>query len=99
MLLRVFVRLIIFTYVYGVGYDDLINDYEVFLYVHIIGEHVGYKCISLEEFRDKYLHPFWEIYSLSNDSLKKLDVDTPSYINRKEGSQVHMNGVCHYERV
>ncbi|GAU50229.1 hypothetical protein TSUD_141570 [Trifolium subterraneum] len=91
-----FVSLTFDTNLHGFGYDDLTNDYKVIRYVIITGEHAGYGCISIEELGYVPLFPFWEIYSLRSNSWKRLDVDMPPTSLYREGTQVYMDGVCHW---
>ncbi|RHN52562.1 putative F-box associated interaction domain-containing protein [Medicago truncatula] len=44
----------------------------------------------------KNFGPSWEMYSLMSDSWKVLDVDMPYSSDRTEGTQVYMDGVCHW---
>jgi len=77
------------SYLHGFGYDDLRNDYNVICYVSIRGEHAGYGCMTLD--------PFWEIYSLRTNSWRILDAfDMPYSLARNDGTQVYMDGVCHW---
>jgi F-box interacting protein len=91
-----FVSLTAETHLHGFGYDDLTDDYKVIRYVTFTGEHAGYGCISIEELNYEALYPFWEIYSLRSNSWKKLDYDMPPTSLYKEGTQVYMDGVCHW---
>jgi len=77
------------AYLHGFGYDNLRNDYNVFYYVSIKGEHASYGNMSLD--------PFWEIYSLRTNSWRILDVfDMPYSLAGIDGTQVCMDGVCHW---
>jgi F-box interacting protein len=42
------------------------------------------------------LDEFWEIYCLRSNSWRKLDIDMPSSWYCIEGTQVYMDGVCHW---
>ncbi|CAJ2636615.1 unnamed protein product [Trifolium pratense] len=83
-------------HLHGFGYDDVTNDYKVIRYVTITGEHAGYGCISIDDLGYVALLPFWEIYSLRSNSWKRLDVDMPPTSLYPEGTQVYMDGVCHW---
>ncbi|RHN59383.1 putative F-box domain-containing protein [Medicago truncatula] len=77
------------SYLHGFGYDELRNDYNVICYVSIMGEHAGYGDMTLD--------PFWKIYSLRTNSWRILDVfDMPYSLACIDGTQVYMNGVCHW---
>jgi F-box interacting protein len=84
------------THLHGFGYDDLTDDYKVIRYVTFEGEHAGYGDISIEELDYEALYPFWEMYSLKSNSWKKLDNDMPPTSLYTEGTQVYMDGVCHW---
>jgi len=71
----------IFYYLHGFGYDDVINDYKV---------------IRNIRFADACLDPLWEICSLRSNEWRELEVDMPYSLVCVEGTQVYMNGVCHW---
>ena len=77
-------------YVHGFGYDNLRNDYKVICYVTITGEHAGYGDMSLD--------PVWVIYSLRTNSWRRIPnvYDMPCSLARIDGTQVYMDGVCHW---
>jgi molecular chaperone HtpG len=91
-----FVSLDAMYFFHGFGYDDRTNDYMVIRYVYILGEHPDYGDIFIEELEDESLYHFWEIYNLRSNSWKKLDVNMPSSLDYTEGTQVYMDGVCHW---
>jgi hypothetical protein len=43
-----------------------------------------------------YLDELWEIYSLRSNSWRKLEINMPSFLYCIEGTQVYMDGVCHW---
>ncbi|XP_045791116.1 F-box protein At1g11270-like [Trifolium pratense] len=69
-------------FLHGFGYDDRIDDYKVISYVYLL--------------EDYPLHPLWVIYSIRNNSWRKLDVDMPYSLDCFEGTQVYLDGVCHW---
>jgi molecular chaperone HtpG len=62
---------------HGFGYDHVKDDYKIIQYVDVVEGH----------------DPFWEIYSLKNDSWRKMDIDMPSRVNF---DNVSLNGICHW---
>ncbi|MCH93630.1 F-box/kelch-repeat protein [Trifolium medium] len=42
------------------------------------------------------IDPFWEIYSLRSNSWRKLHVDMRYSLECVDGTQVYMDGVCHW---
>jgi len=45
---------------------------------------------------DTSLESFWEIFSLRNNSWRKLDVVMPTSYGVTDKGKVYMNGVCHW---
>ncbi|CAJ2636626.1 unnamed protein product [Trifolium pratense] len=84
------------THFNGFGYDDVTNDYKVIRYVSVTGELVGVQHMSLDVLGYKSLCSFWEIYSLRSDTWRKLETEMPPSLDCFEGSQVYMDGVCHW---
>jgi F-box interacting protein len=73
---------------YGFGYDDVKDDYKIIQRIDYIG--------GLEEYGQLApTGPFWHIYSLINNSWKKLYVDMGKRYSSSAGS-VYLNGVCHW---
>ena len=62
---------------HGFGYDHVRDDYKIIQYVDVVEGH----------------DPFWEIYSLKNDSWRKMDIDMPVHVNF---DNVCLNGICHW---
>ncbi|GAU34894.1 hypothetical protein TSUD_144250 [Trifolium subterraneum] len=83
-------------YLNGFGYDDVTNDYKVVRYVSITGELVGIRERSVAVLGYQSLCSFWEIYSLRSDTWRKLESEMPPCLDCFEGSQVYMDGVCHW---
>jgi F-box interacting protein len=88
---------------HGFGYDHVINDYNVIRYVKVSIEPKPFLDYpdDFEEtinhrFGDIVLGPLWEIYSLRSNLWRKLHVDMPFSENCTEGTQVYMDGVCHW---
>jgi len=73
-------------FLYGFGYDHVSDDYKVIQFVH------------LQEGMCKTHDPFCEIYSLRSHSWRKLDVDIPIAYRSPFGSEVYLDGVCHWLR-
>ena len=78
---------------YGFGYDHDRDDYKVI-------RHVGY-CHVLNPYRrkedlDMLPNSFWEIYSLRNNSWRKIIVDKSIPHFHCLGSKVYLNGLCHW---
>ncbi|AES76516.1 putative F-box domain-containing protein [Medicago truncatula] len=71
----------IFYNLHGFGYDRVTKDYKVIRYV----------WFTLE-----YLEPLWEIYSLRSNMWRELYVDMPYSLDCIDGTQVYMDGVCHW---
>jgi len=87
------------SYLQGFGYDSVTDDYKLIRYVCFVGDiHDAQLADVLEEFvlRDVSLDSVWEVYSLRSNSWRKLDVDMPYSLECKEGTQVYMDGVCHW---
>ncbi|XP_024630393.1 F-box protein CPR1 [Medicago truncatula] len=91
-----FVNVEAFTYLHGFGYDSVIDDYKVICLVSFdIQVELG-DTFSDSLLEDIYLDELWEIYSLRSNSWRKLDIDMPSSSYCIEGTQVYMDGVCHW---
>ncbi|MCH95473.1 F-box protein, partial [Trifolium medium] len=81
-------------YVHGFGYDYVINDYKVIRYVDVSVD-------SSSEYSEDWLEDlecdsFWEIYILRSNSWRKLHIDMPYSLQCNDGTQVYMDGVCHW---
>ncbi|GAU43974.1 hypothetical protein TSUD_284010 [Trifolium subterraneum] len=81
-------------YVHGFGYDHVINDYKVIRFVVLCGEEK--EIISLDRLEGHDFDPLWEIYSLRSNSWRKLHIDMPYSLQYNHGTQVYMDGVCHW---
>jgi F-box interacting protein len=84
------------NYLNGFGYDDITDDYKVIQYVSVTGELVGIRDMSVEVLGYESLCSFWEIYSLRSNTWRKLEAEMPPSLDSFEGSQVYMDGVCHW---
>jgi molecular chaperone HtpG len=75
---------------HGFGYDHVSDDYKVIRFV--------YYTVFIVDSQDVHVTPdcFWEIYSLRNNSWRKLNVDMPSSYSTNKFCNVYMNGVCHW---
>ena len=71
----------IFYQLHGFGYDRVTNDYKV---------------IRNVRFAQAFLEPLWEIYSLRSNMWRELDVDMPYSLECIDGTQVYLDGVCHW---
>jgi len=71
----------IFYNLHGFGYDRVTKDYKV---------------IRNVRFAQEYLEPLWEIYSLRSNMWRELHVDMPYSLDCINGTQVYMDGVCHW---
>ncbi|WJX26031.1 hypothetical protein P8452_15010 [Trifolium repens] len=91
-----FVSLDVLYFPHGFGYDDRIDDYKVIRYICILGKHPYKGVIPLDLLKDNPLHSSWEIYSLRNNSWRKLNVNMPYSLGYFEGTQVYLDGVCHW---
>ncbi|XP_012568605.1 F-box protein CPR1-like [Cicer arietinum] len=69
--------------VYGFGYDIVRDDYKVIRHVSFI-------------FDSTQTTYNWEIYSLRNDSWRKLDFDMPTSYRSCQHVHVYVDGVCHW---
>jgi len=78
---------------HGFGYDHVRDDYKVI-------RHVRYSYISTYNSREEDLpmlpDSFWEIYSLRSNSWRKVIVDILIPHFSCLGSEVYLNGVCHW---
>jgi molecular chaperone HtpG len=83
-------------YVHGFGYDHVINDYKVIRYVELFIHVDAEENISLDWLEDLDCGYLWEIYSLRSNTWRKLHVDMPDSLFYGVGTQVYMNGVCHW---
>ncbi|GAU43966.1 hypothetical protein TSUD_283930 [Trifolium subterraneum] len=90
-------------YLHGFGYDHVINDYMVIRYVDVyvvdsLGEYVEdlEEILSLGGKINKTFDPLWEIHSLRSNSWRKLHVDMPYSTLCRDGTQVYVDGVCHW---
>ncbi|MCH83843.1 F-box protein [Trifolium medium] len=72
------------------------DDYKVIRYVSVLGERPDCGDLSLNLLEDISLHSSWEIYSLRSNSWRKLDVDMPYSLHCMEGTEVFLDGVCHW---
>jgi molecular chaperone HtpG len=84
------------TYFNGFGYDDVTDDYKVIRYVSVTGKLIGVQDMSVEVLGYESLCSFWEICSLRSDTWRKLETEMPPSFDCFEGSQVYMDGVCHW---
>ncbi|KEH17000.1 putative F-box domain, leucine-rich repeat domain, L domain-containing protein [Medicago truncatula] len=91
-----FVNVEAFTYLHGFGYDSVIDDYKVICLVSFDIQVELVDTFSDSLLEDIYLDELWEIYSLRSNSWRKLDIDMPSSSYCIEGTQVYMDGVCHW---
>jgi molecular chaperone HtpG len=83
-------------FLHGFGYDDRIDDYKLIRYIYIMGKHPDDGVISLDLLKYISLHSSWEIYSLRNNSWRKLNVNMPYSLDFFEGTKVYLDGVCHW---
>ncbi|RHN52539.1 putative F-box domain-containing protein [Medicago truncatula] len=94
-----FVTLSVMSCIHGFSYDHVINDYKVIRYVRIIVlasfEYPGDVEDVMDLLADISLAP-WEIYSSKSNSWRELDVDMPYSLDCNAGTQVYMDGVCHW---
>ena len=96
-----FVDFYIVSNLHGFGYDRVINDYKIIRYVRfdIESSVEGYEDLEEIIYSNSLgqisLEPLWEIYSLTSNSWRKLDVDMP-FSKCNEGTQVYMDGICHW---
>ncbi|XP_050907563.1 F-box protein CPR1 [Lathyrus oleraceus] len=86
---------------HGFGYDCVGDDYKFIRNTPIKPKfHTfspSYRDLKLA--RDKSLKPFWEIYSLKNNSWKKLEINMPTCSKHNSGFgtfRVYLRGVCHW---
>jgi F-box interacting protein len=89
-----FVNLFGLSNVHGFGYDNVTDDYKIIRSVYFLCNING----PLEDSQaNTFLDDFWEIYSLRSNSWRKYDVvDMPSSMYCIDGTQVYMDGVCHW---
>lgn len=80
---------------HGFGYDSVTNDYKMISYVMFSAPRLfpskGYVPLGYTS-----LESFWEIFSLRNNSWRKLDVVMPTSYGVTDKGKVYMNGVCHW---
>ncbi|XP_024642373.1 F-box/kelch-repeat protein At3g06240 [Medicago truncatula] len=83
---------------HGFGYNHVTNDYNVIQLIKVcIKEKPSYDYSGdVKEFVSYRTVPKWEIYSLRSNSWRELDVDMPSSVDCTEGTQIYMDGVCHW---
>jgi hypothetical protein len=77
--------------VHGCGYDHVNGDYKIIRYVH----NYHYKPTDKVDWTYMPTSPcsFWEIYSVSSHSWKRLDLED---MPRGSGRKVYLNGLCHW---
>lgn len=92
------------SFIHGFGYDHLNHDYKVIRYVEfnsLTGDQFFSRGISWDDplYKNVPLEPLWEIYSLKNNSWKKIDVDM-SMVMRPETAKgiirFYLDGMCHW---
>ncbi|XP_045829866.1 F-box only protein 8-like [Trifolium pratense] len=72
---------------YQIGYDRVKDDYKIIRCTHYYPKDVSSSCGMSSGH-------FWEMYSLSSNSWKKIDVEMPH--SRWSREQVYMDGVFHW---
>jgi F-box interacting protein len=97
------VRWCVDYHAHGFGYDLLIDDYKVIRFVNVYLKSLAEsdsdteeEIITLDPLSYTSFDPFWEIYSLRSNLWRELHVDMPYSLFYSEGTQVYMNGVCHW---
>jgi len=91
-----FVSVDVFTYLHGFCYDSVMDDYKVICLISFDIQVELEDTFSESLLEDIYLDELWEIYSLRSNSWRKIDIDMPSSLYCTEGTQVYMDGVCHW---
>ena len=71
----------------GFGYDIVRDDYKLIRCATVIRDRHNEVLANMPEFPE----PIWQIYSLSSNCWRKLDVKIPCH-----NFQVYLNGVCHW---
>ncbi|XP_058758483.1 F-box/kelch-repeat protein At3g06240-like [Vicia villosa] len=75
--------------IHGFGYDHVNDDYKIIQLVVYIG--------GLEDYdQEAPSGPKWELYSLRNNSWKKIYVDMPQRYLCSKGTEVYLDGVCYW---
>jgi F-box interacting protein len=71
-----------------VGYDCIKDDYKVIRFID---------CdVDDYDFYFEPFFPFWEIYSLSSNLWREIDVDMPLFYHNENDPLVSMDGVSHW---
>jgi molecular chaperone HtpG len=92
------------AFIHGFGYDHVRDDYKVIRYVEFDSlsfYDVMFRGLLEQEatWKDVPMEPLWEIYSLRNNSWKKLDVDVSMVMSpetREETVRFYTDGMCHW---
>jgi molecular chaperone HtpG len=91
------ISIAVLPYLHGVGYDCVTDDYKIIRYVCFVCDVHGLEEKYVDSLLgDICLDALWEIYSLRSNSWRKLDVDMPYSLEVSEGTQVYLDGVCHW---
>ncbi|AET00509.1 putative F-box domain-containing protein [Medicago truncatula] len=86
------------TMIHGFGYDSIADDYKVICLETFEPLFRNDELSKKHSFllQHKSLQPFWQIYSLTSNSWKKLHVNMPRASISDGNFQVYMDGVCHW---